>query len=209
MSSGMRLLVFLVAPAAALMAVLSHPIASLLERGKFSAADAALTGRALTAFMIGLVGFSLYLFALRGFYAVQDARTPFYVNTVENVIIVGLAFILVGRYGVVGLAIAYSAAYVISAVIAVVVLKQRFPSFPLGTVTWFSVRVAAGASWCALVAWQVSRHVGSNRPLVGSLTRIVVAGTAGAIAYLAVMFFLASLDHRGPPRREARPSRAR
>ena len=35
------------------------------------------------------------------------------------------------------------------------------------------------------------------------------AGTAGAIAYLAVMFFLASLDHRGPPRREARPSRAR
>jgi hypothetical protein len=58
------------------------------------------------------------------------------------------------------------------------------------------VRVAAGASWCALVAWQVSRHIGSNRPLTGSLTRIVVAGLAGTIAYLAVMLLLAALDRQ-------------
>jgi len=200
LSFGIRVLVFLVAPAAALMAVLSHPIASLLERGKFGPADAALTGRTLTALVIGLVGFSLYLFALRGFYAMQDARTPFYVNTIENTVNIVLAFVLVGHYGVVGLALSYAVAYLVSATIALLLLRKRFPSFPLPDVIWWLVKVSAAAAWCALVAWQVAHHVGSNNPLAGSLTRIVVAGTAGAIAYLAVMLFLAALERRSPHR---------
>jgi putative peptidoglycan lipid II flippase len=208
MSFGMRLLLFLVAPAAALMAVLSHPLASLLEHGKFGPADAALTGRTLTAFMIGLVGFSLYIFALRGFYSVQDARMPFYVNAVENVINIVLAVILVGRYGVVGLAVSYSAAYLISAIVTLILLKRRFPSFPLADIGWWTVRVAAAGSWCALVAWQVGRRVGSNRPITGSLVRLTAAGLAGSLAYLAVMLLLGALD-RHPPKRPPRQSRRR
>ena len=201
LSFGMRVLVFLVAPAAGVDggAVPSRR-ASLLERGKFGPADAALTGRTLTALVIGLVGFSLYFFALRSFYAVQDARTPFYVNTVENAINIVLAIILVGRFGVVGLAVSYAAAYVVSAILTLILIRERFPSFALNEVLWWLVKVTAGAAWCALVTWQVARHVGSNDPLRGSMTRIVIAGSAGAITFLIVMMALAALDRRTPRR---------
>ena len=58
--------------------------ALLLEHGEFTAADAADTSRALGGFALGLVGFSVYLFALRGFYAHQDTRTPFIINVVRE-----------------------------------------------------------------------------------------------------------------------------
>jgi putative peptidoglycan lipid II flippase len=205
LSFGMRLVIFFAAPFAALMAVLSHPLASLLEHGKFGPTDAALTGRTLSALMIGLVGFSLYIFALRGFYAVQDARTPFYVNTAENVINLVLAAVLIGPYGVVGLGVAYATAYLVSAMVVLVLLQRRFPTFQLHAILWWLVRVGAAAAWCALVAWQVGRHVGSNRPLWGSLSRLVVAGLAGLIAYLAVMLLLGALEQPNRPSTSSRP----
>ena len=42
-------------------------------------------------FALGLVGFSVYLFVLRVFYAHQDARTPFIINVGENVLNIVLA----------------------------------------------------------------------------------------------------------------------
>ena len=49
----------------------------------------------LGGFALGLIGFSMYLFVLRGFYALQDTRTPFLVNCVENALNIVLAVILV------------------------------------------------------------------------------------------------------------------
>jgi putative peptidoglycan lipid II flippase len=203
---GMKLMVFLIAPASALMAVLARPLLSLVQRRNFDASDAALAGRVLAAFAIGLVGFSLYLFVLRGFYAVQDARTPFYINAVENIINIVLAFILVGRYGVVGLALSYSIAYLVSAGIAIVVLNQRFP-LDLPRLNWWGLRISAASAWCALVAWQVGRRVGSNQPLAGAVTRLTVAGLAGSVAYVAVMLFLGALDRRPPSDQQPQPIR--
>ena len=65
------------------------------------------TSRALGGFALGLVGFSVYLFVLRGFYAHQDTRTPFVINVGENVLNIVLALVLVGRYGVLGLGAAF------------------------------------------------------------------------------------------------------
>ena len=56
------------------MLVLARPlVGALLQHGEFSEQTAVNTGRALAGFAVGLVGFSVYLFVLRGFYA---HRTP-------------------------------------------------------------------------------------------------------------------------------------
>lgn len=73
---------------------------------------------------LGLVGFSLYLLALRGFYSHGDTRTPFFINVVENALNIVLALALVGRYGVHGLGLSFALAYLLSAVIAIVMLKR-------------------------------------------------------------------------------------
>lgn len=71
----------------------------------------------LRLFAIGLTGFSVYLFMLRADDARGNARTPFLVNLAENAINVLLAFLLVDRFGVNGLIIAHSAAYLAAACI--------------------------------------------------------------------------------------------
>jgi hypothetical protein len=56
----------------------------VLQHGKFDEIDTIVTSRALAGFSVGLVGFSVYLFVLRGFYAHGDAKTPFVINLFET-----------------------------------------------------------------------------------------------------------------------------
>ena len=85
--SGVRLVALLHLPGLARppRAGAGRSSAAFLQHGEFSeqAARHAPAG-ALAGFSLGLVGFSVYLFVLRGFYAHQDTRTPFVINLVEN-----------------------------------------------------------------------------------------------------------------------------
>jgi putative peptidoglycan lipid II flippase len=125
-SLGVRLMALVILPAAAGYLVLARPIVGfLLERGALSGASADLTAGCLAAFALGLLPFSLYLFALRGFYAFHDTRTPFLLNCFENGLNVALALVLSPGLGVRGLALAYAGAYGVAAVVALRTLGRR------------------------------------------------------------------------------------
>ena len=67
----------LVVPAATAFMVLGVPIAVLLFRyGSLNLEAARLLGLTLSAFAIGLPAFSAYYVLMRGFYALEDTRTP-------------------------------------------------------------------------------------------------------------------------------------
>jgi putative peptidoglycan lipid II flippase len=116
---GLRLMTLAILPAAAGLAVLAHPVVSLLlERGALTPEQAGVTSDCVALLAIGLVPFSLYLYALRGFYAVHDTRTPFVLNFWENLINVAVAVALYPWFGVQGLALSFSVAYGVAAVMA-------------------------------------------------------------------------------------------
>ena len=81
----------------------------------------------LAAFAVGLLPFSLYLFALRAFTSRLDTRTPFLINCVENVVNIVLAFPLYAWLGIPGLALAFSLAYVVGVGVALVRVATRPP----------------------------------------------------------------------------------
>ena len=123
---GVRLMSAVILPAAAGYLVMARPVVGfLLERGALTDASADLTAACLTAFALGLLPFSLYLYALRGFYAFRDTRTPFVLNCFENGLNIALAFALQPWLGVPGLAYAYAGAYAVAAVAALGVLSRR------------------------------------------------------------------------------------
>lgn len=123
---GARLTVLLTLAPSVLLALFAEPVVRLLLGwGAFSESAIVTTGRALLGLAIGLVGFSLYLFVLRGFYSHGDTRTPFLINLAENAINIVLAVALVSRYDVLGLGLAFAIAYLVSAVIAVEVLHRK------------------------------------------------------------------------------------
>ncbi len=183
MTHGIRLTVMLTFPAAIGLLVMSRPIVGLvLQHGNFTVIAGVNTGRALTGLSLGLIGFSLYLFVLRGFYCQNDTRTPFIINLGENALNILFAFVLVGRYGVLGLGLAFSLAYLTSAIVALVVLNRKVPAFnftaTLGSL--WSICLAAGLM-AAIVAVS-SSFVGSNAG-GGALLRVTTGVVVGCLSY--------------------------
>ena len=147
-SLGTRLTVLLTVPAAAGTFVLRDPIIGLMRRGQFDALDAVNTSRALAGLSIGLVGFSVYLFALRGFYAHRtrghrscstSARTCSTSSSRSRSSVAGVSSASV---------LAYAFAYLVSSVWALRVLSYKVHGFDIRAV-WTSVwrMLLAASSW--------------------------------------------------------------
>lgn len=191
-SLGIRLVVLCTMPAGFGLFVLRRPIiGAAFQHGEFTAADALLTSRALAGFALGLGAFSAYLFVLRGFYVHQDARTPFIINLVENALNVVLAIVLVGRFGVLGLGLAFALAYVISTAIALQILAYKIPGFSLRPIIGSIWRTLLASVVMAEAVWLVARQVGANSGQ-GSVVRTLVGTAVGAVVFVGVLAALKS-----------------
>ncbi|HVT76311.1 MAG TPA: murein biosynthesis integral membrane protein MurJ [Acidimicrobiales bacterium] len=179
---GLRLLLLVVAPAATGYVVLARPlITTLLQRGAFSSGSASLTAHLLVTLAAGLPGFSVYLYTLRGFYALSDTRTPFALNVVQNVLTVVAALALDPHFGVAGLTAAIALAYTLAAVLALAALRRRVGGVVRmhTVVTAVRVFVACAVMGAAVIA---VRHVTSGR---GALMTTAVGVVAGIVVYVA------------------------
>lgn len=174
---GLRLLNLAIVPAAVGYLVLTRAFTTgAVETGLSSGRiDAVGIARVLGGFALGLIGFSMYLFVLRGFYALQDTRTPFLLNCAKNVLNVVLAVVLVDRYGVVGLAVAYAASYSVAAIVSLAVLARRMPGFDLRGLGDSLGRTVAAAGVMGAAVWGVARG------LAGPTETSVIVGLAVAL----------------------------
>ena len=196
MARGIRLTAMLTFPASVGLFVLSKPLIGLLfQHGNFTDSAAINTARALSGLALGLAGFSVYLFVLRGFYARNDTRTPFFINLVENALNIVFAVALVDRFGVLGLGIAFSIAYIVSAVIALVVLESTEVDIKMSALAFSLLRIASAAAVMGLVVWIVSNAIGSNAG-IGSITRVISGTVIGAIAYAMALTALGDQELR-------------
>jgi putative peptidoglycan lipid II flippase len=183
----MALVVF---PAATGYVVLAHPIVTaLLEHGALSRDAADLAGDVLMAFGCGLPGFSVYLFTLRGFYAMHDTRTPFFLNLLQNTMQVALSLALEPLLGVPGLALAYGLAYSGAALVALWVLKSRTGSLDARRVGRTIAKITAACAALALAVLGIAGRVGSDAG-VGALVRTTVGLVVGGGTYVAAVMLL-------------------
>lgn len=124
--SGARTTLALTIVPSLVFTVFAEPVVRiLLGWGAFSDDAVTTTARALSGLSVGLVGFSLYLYALRGFYSHSDTRTPFLINLGQNSLNIVLAVLLASRYDVLGLGLAFAISYLVFAVVAVEAMAKR------------------------------------------------------------------------------------
>ena len=189
-TSGVRWISLLTIPSSVAIVILANPIiAALLEHGNFDSAASNNTARALAGLSVGLAGFSIYIFALRGFYAHEDTRTPFYVNLFENVLNVVLALILVGRYGVLGLGLAFGIAYMISAVVVLWLLHVKY-----GAVHWVRLvallwRTILASAVMGFVVWFLEGLLEAQSDMA-QLAELFLCITAGFIVYVGALYLV-------------------
>jgi putative peptidoglycan lipid II flippase len=207
-SLGVRLVAVLTLPAGVLIFVLRRAIVgALLQHGEYTAANADNAARALGGFALGLVGFSVYLFVLRGFYAHQDTRTPFVINVVQNGLNILLAIVLVGRFDILGLGAALAVSYVVCALWALQVMSYKVPGFPLRTILASLWRMVLAAAIAGEATFLVASRVGDDAGWQAVL-RLVVGAVVGTTVYVGVLAALrapelAALRRRVPRRRPA------
>jgi len=184
---ALRLVLTVVIPAAAVYVALARPIVvALLQRGAFSAGDAEVVADTLVGFAVGLPFFSTYLFALRAFYALEDTRTPFLLNCLENAVNIALALWLFDELGIEGLSFAFSGAYAVAAIATLAVLSRRLGGLQGRGIGTTVARVVVVAAVAGLAAWRVSDAIGWADPgvaVVSVVAGLLVAGalTAGGL----------------------------
>jgi len=187
---GIRLVGLLTFPAAFAFMVLARPIIGLLlQHGEFDATAADTTARALAGLALGLIGYSIYLFVLRGFYAHQDTRTPFVINCFQNVLNITLAFALSPSLDVLGLGIAFSASYVLAAIGALFVLRNKVRGFSATNVLIGLSRLVIAAASMGAIMWVVLRPIGSNSGS-GAFAKVLVGSGIGILTYLGALTML-------------------
>jgi len=189
LSQGLRLVLFVILPALAGLAVLGKPIIELIfEHGEFVAADTAQSLRALRTYLPGLPFAAIDLPLVFAFYAQKDTVTPVVVGIVAVVVylVVGPLLAFVMGLGFLGLVAANSVQLTTHAVVMLLVFRRRFQGlkgYGVGRTTAQSVAaslVVAGASYVVLAAMLRLSLPGG---LVGDAIRVAAPAAAGVAAY--------------------------
>jgi putative peptidoglycan lipid II flippase len=131
----------------------------------------------------------VYLFAMRAFYARHDTFTPFWINCIENAVNVALAFPLYAWLGIPGLALAFSLAYTVAAIITLVVLRAQLHGID-GAQLWSSLsRIVGAGAVVAGVSWAVGELIGWSS-FVEAVLAVAAGALAGGVVYLGLLVLL-------------------
>ncbi|MFD0169129.1 murein biosynthesis integral membrane protein MurJ [Streptomyces decoyicus] len=182
-SYGLRTSAVAIVPCAFAFLALGVPMATLLYAGS-GAEGAQGIGYVLMAFGLGLIPYSAQYVILRGFYAYEDTRTPFYntlVVALVNASASGLCFVLLPpRWAVAGMAASYGLAVTIGSAVAWRRLRRQLGGDLDGTrILRTYARLTSAAAPAALaaggVAWSLLEGLGSNA--LGSLAALLASAT--------------------------------
>ncbi|MEU8434697.1 murein biosynthesis integral membrane protein MurJ [Streptomyces sp. NPDC029216] len=129
-SYALRSSAALVLPAAALFAALAPWVMDCVSGyGNVTPDGVAAMAGMLTAFAPGLIAYSAQYVLARGFYALSDTRTPFFLNLVVVALNAGLSYaaylLLPARWAVTGMAAATSLAFIGGAAVTAYALSRR------------------------------------------------------------------------------------
>ena len=193
LSSGLRATVFVTAPAFAGIAALAVPIVGLLyQRGEFGPDDTRLVASVLAAFAVGLPGYAIQFVLVRAFYTRQDSATPAALNVGLFILFAGSAYILSGALGLVGVALGFSAAYSLLALVLLAAIHRKSG----GIGAWRLTESVTKVLVAGLIMYAVARlgiHLTGNGYSTLDRTLILaLVGGASLAAYVGVAFLLRS-----------------
>lgn len=195
----MRTVAALIVPIAAIFVVNGSSVAILLfGYGAATPEQAGLMGLIVSVFMLGLLPFTLFYVLLRGYYALEDTRTPFWVTVIFSVTLLAFVyplFYLAPRGGtqVAAIALAYSLAYWVGFAITWAILARRLGSMDSKRTVWMLARlvIVGVLTVGVMLLVLVGALAVEARPSGGSLGKgvllvnVIITSAIGAAFYVA------------------------
>jgi putative peptidoglycan lipid II flippase len=187
--SGVRQMLLLLVPAAALMMVLSEPITRIVyQRGEFDAAQTDLVSEALFFFALSLPFAGINLILIRTFFSLQRPWTPTLIALGNLGVNAGLDALLYEPMGIGGIPLATAIVSLITTVALALVLRGRLGGLDLARTLDASIRVLIAAGLLVGVTFGVREALsGLSDSLVDQIVVVAAASAAGLAVYAAVV----------------------
>lgn len=180
-------------------------------------AEAQSIAAVLTAYLIGLLPFSILFVLQRVFYSLEDTRTPFWCTVVQSVLNV-VGFVAVSQLPVdriaVGIAAVVTVSGTVQTILIALLLGRRIPGTPVASLVRdhlaFLAAMIPAAAVGAGVVTSLGGFTGSGFAMAGvgqAFVTIAAAGAAMAVVYGAVLLVFrnrAALDFLSPVLRRLR-----
>lgn len=196
LSSSVRQILFFIIPSMVIFMLLRAQIVRLiLGSGKFNWNDTTLTMNTLALFAISFFAQALIPLFTRVFYARHDSKTPFIIGMTSDVFNIFLALWFAKLWGVVGLALAFSASSIINFIALVIALKFEVGSLnEKRTISWifkFSLAALAGGIVIQVVKQALGPMVDMDK-VWGVLLQTTAAAGSGLAVYLFICWLFKS-----------------
>jgi putative peptidoglycan lipid II flippase len=178
------------------MFFIGQPLAQLLfARGAASLSDARSTGFLLSIFVIALVPFSLFYLLLRGFYALEDTKTPFYINIILNLINLVVAIYMFNNLGennkVTGLVIGYVSSYVLATPLLWYFLNRKGFNLKTSKFLTQSLKPVSAVIITGLSLYFIGLQFDlftTKDSFVGAFIPVITWGLSGSLIYFVLSF---------------------
>jgi putative peptidoglycan lipid II flippase len=178
------------------MFFIGQPLAQLLfARGAASVADARSTGFLLSIFAIALVPFSIFYLLLRGFYALEDTKTPFYINIVLNIVNLSFAIYLFNflpeSNKVAGLVIGYVASYVLTTPLLWYFLNKKQLNLKTSKFVKEVIKPVIASALMGLALYFIGIQLdlfSEKSSFLEALIPVIAWGVSGSLIYFVLSF---------------------
>ena len=198
----MRMVTVLIVPISAILLVNGFAISVLLfGYGAATPQQAGLMGLIVSVFMLGLLPFTLFYVLLRGYYAMEDTRTPFLVTVAFSAVLLAVAFPLFAIAGaggrqVASIALAYGVAYWTGLVIAWWLLARRLGTLESGRTAWMMARslfagvISAGAMALVMRTVLTGSVTATSVDRVALIASVVLSAIVGFTVFAVAAWVL-------------------
>lgn len=188
-----RQILFFVIPISVFMILLRAEIVRvILGSGRFDWEDTILTFESLGFFALSLFAQCLVPLFSRGFYALEDTKTPVIISIISIVVNIILSIFLGKFMGVLGLALAFSIASILNILLLVLFLKFRIGFLDDLKVVISGIKIIIAALIASLILQLAKDFIGevvNMRTFLGVFLKLMGSGIAGVSTYLLLCWF--------------------
>ncbi len=164
-----------------------------LGAGKFDWEDTILTYECLKYFTLSLFAQSVVPLLTRSFYAIHNTRTPFYIAIFSEIINIIAVLLLIGKYEIQGLAMAFSLTSLIQMFLLFIALRSKFDDLGDKKIVKSIGQIAFSAIFSG-IGVQISKYIVASfvdmDTFLGVFAQLAISGAIGIFIFLALCHFL-------------------
>ena len=191
-----RQILFFIVPATMLLFMLrAQIIRAILGTGLFDWEDTVLTINTLGFFTISIFAQATIPLLTRIFYARHNSRTPFFIGLLTDLGNILIAWLLIGRFGVAGLALSFSITSISYFILLWLFLRSEIGALDEGKILFsvikFSAAALGGGAAIQTMKLLIWPYVDMTT-LIGILLQGLIAGAIGTTVYLVLCLLFKS-----------------